>query len=123
MADVAIILSLIAIAMAYIALQRTGGLKDLRQQMEHLTTKTEDEAVLGPDHPLRVERDPVTGEPSPYILIRSNLWALIDRKSFYRLIDLCCHHDHEGQRWFGLWSSGQFFPVIPSSELPNPEMP
>ena len=88
-----------------------------------LTTKTEDEAVLGPDHPLRVERDPATGEPSPYVLIRSNLWALIDRKSFYRLVDLCCHHDHAGQRWFGLWSSGQFFPVIPSSELPTPEVP
>lgn len=40
----AIILSLIAIVMAYIALQRTGGLKDLRQQMDHLTTKTEDVA-------------------------------------------------------------------------------
>jgi uncharacterized protein len=87
------------------------------------TTKTEDEAVLGPDHPLRVDRDPATGEPAPYILIRSDLWALIDRKSFYRLIDLCCHHDHAGQRWFGLWSSGQFFPVILSAELPNPEMP
>ena len=40
----AIILSLIAVAMAYIALQRTGGLKDLRQQMDHLATKTEDTA-------------------------------------------------------------------------------
>ncbi|HMS83739.1 MAG TPA: hypothetical protein PKD12_08815 [Nitrospira sp.] len=38
----ALILSLVAIAMAYTALQRTGGLKDLKQQMEHLTTKTED---------------------------------------------------------------------------------
>jgi uncharacterized protein len=82
------------------------------------TTKTEDTATLGPDNPLRVERDPVTGEPSPYILIRANLWALIDRKSFYRLIDLGCHHAYDGQMWFGLWSSGQFFPVIPSSELP-----
>jgi uncharacterized protein len=81
-------------------------------------TKTEDEAVLGPDHPLRVDRDAETGEPSPYILIRSNLWALIDRKSFYRLIDLGCHEVHDGHKWFGLWSSGQFFPIIPSSELP-----
>jgi uncharacterized protein YoxC len=40
----AIILSLIAIAMAYVALQRTGGLKDLKQQMDHLTNKTEDVA-------------------------------------------------------------------------------
>ena len=82
------------------------------------TTKTEDTAPLGPDHPLRVERDPETGEPAPYILIRANLWALIDRKSFYRLVDLGCHHRHDGQDWFGIWSAGQFFPVIPSSELP-----
>lgn len=82
------------------------------------TTKTEDRATMGPEHPLRVTRDPETGEPSPYILIRSNLEALIDRKSFYRLVDLGCHHAYDGQDWFGLWSSGQFFPVILSSELP-----
>lgn len=82
------------------------------------TTKTEDTATLGPDHPLRVERDAESGEPAPYILIRANLWALIDRKSFYRLVDLGCHHRHDRQDWFGLWSAGQFFPVIPSSELP-----
>ncbi|HMS94727.1 MAG TPA: DUF1285 domain-containing protein [Tabrizicola sp.] len=82
------------------------------------TTKTEDEAILGPANPLRVTRDPVTGEPSPYVLIRADLWALIDRKTFFRLVDLCCHHDHDGHKWFGLWSSGQFFPVILSSELP-----
>ena len=47
MAILAIILSLIAIAMAYVALQRTGGLKDLKQQMDHLTNKTEDVAKGG----------------------------------------------------------------------------
>jgi hypothetical protein len=61
-----------------------------------------------------VVRDPKTGEPSPYILIRRNLEALIDRKSFYRLVDLGVHH--EG--WFGLWSQGTFFGIIPSDELP-----
>ncbi len=89
-----------------------------RDQRLTFTTKTEDRATLGPDHPLRVERNPATGEPSPYILIRADLWALIDRKSFYRMIDLGCHERHDGQDWFGIWSSGQFFPVIPSSELP-----
>ncbi|WP_374433124.1 DUF1285 domain-containing protein [Tabrizicola sp.] len=89
-----------------------------RDQVLTFTTKTEDIAVLGPDHPLRVERDGATGEPSPYILVRSNLWALIDRKSFYRLIELGCHEVHDGHKWFGIWSSGQFFPVIPSAELP-----
>ncbi|MBL9050017.1 MAG: DUF1285 domain-containing protein [Tabrizicola sp.] len=87
-------------------------------QVLTFTTRTEDQATLGPDHPLRVTRDAATGEPSPYILVRANLWALIDRKSFFRLVELCCHHEVDGHKWFGLWSSGQFFPIIPSSELP-----
>ncbi|WP_223425888.1 DUF1285 domain-containing protein [Tateyamaria pelophila] len=86
-----------------------GEAQDLR-----FVTHVEDSAVAGPDHPIRVERDPETGEPSPYILIRADLEALIDRKSFYRLVDLGVHHDG----WFGVWSGGQFFGIIPSAELP-----
>jgi len=70
-------------------------------------------ATAGPDHPIRVERDAETGEPSPYVLVRANLEALIDRKSFYRLVDIGVHHDG----WFGIWSGGEFFPIIPSDEL------
>jgi len=80
-------------------------------------TNLGDEAIAGPDHPIRVERDPETGEPSPYILIRDRLEALIDRKSFYRLVDIGEHAEHEGEAWFGLRSSGAFFPIIPSAEL------
>ena len=87
-------------------------------QVLTFTTNVEDTAVAGPEHPIRVVRDPETGEPSPYILIRSNLEALIDRKSFYRLVDIGTHERHEGDSWFGVWSSGQFFPIIPSAELP-----
>ncbi|MEX0366355.1 MAG: DUF1285 domain-containing protein [Ruegeria sp.] len=84
-------------------------------EMQQLTFTTHvgDTAIAGPGHPIRVERDSETGEPSPYILIRAGLEALIDRKSFYRLVELGTHHDG----WFGLWSSGQFFPVIPAEEL------
>ena len=81
-------------------------------------TRTEDEVTAGPGHAIRVTRAAATGEPSPYIHIRAGLDALIDRKSFYRLVDLGSHAVHEGTSWFGLWSSGQFFPVIPSAELP-----
>ena len=83
------------------------------EQVLSFSTHVGDTAVAGPDHPIRVMRDPQTGEPSPYVLIRADLEALIDRKSFYRLVELGAHH--EG--WFGLWSSGQFFPVIPSQDL------
>jgi uncharacterized protein len=87
------------------------------------STKTEDVVTLGADHPLRVIRNPETGAPAPYVLIRANLWALIDRKSFYRLVDLGSHHTLDGQGWFGLWSAGQFFPVLPSAELPPSDLP
>ncbi|WP_288929438.1 DUF1285 domain-containing protein [uncultured Maritimibacter sp.] len=81
-------------------------------------TNVEDEVLAGPDHPIRVVRDPETGEPSPYVNIRRNLEALIDRKSFYRLVEIGEHADHEGESWFGLRSQGAFFPIIPSAELP-----
>lgn len=76
-------------------------------------TNVGDTAAADADHPIRVERDPKTGEPSPYVHIRAGLDALIDRKSFYRLVDLGTHRDG----WFGLWSAGQFFTVIPSGEM------
>lgn len=80
-------------------------------------TNLDETAVAGPDHPIRVERDPETGEPSPYILIRSNLEALIDRKSFYRLVDLGTVEAIDWQDWFGVRSSDVFFPIIPADEL------
>ncbi len=82
-------------------------------------TNVDDETVAGPEHPIRVERDPETGEPSPYVHVRARLEALIDRKSFYRLVEICRHEVLQGTRSFGLWSGGEFFPIIPSAELPG----
>ncbi|WP_300056906.1 DUF1285 domain-containing protein [uncultured Roseobacter sp.] len=77
-------------------------------------TQVDDKAVASAELPIRVVRDAATGEPSPYVRVRAELEALIDRKSFYRLVDLGVHHDD----WFGVWSKGTFFPIIPSAELP-----
>lgn len=82
------------------------------------TTHVGDTFTAGPDNPIRVERDDATGEPSPYVLVRANLEALIDRKTFYRLVEQGGHHMLAGESWFGLWSGGIFFPVIRSAELP-----
>lgn len=87
------------------------------EQRLSFLTNVGDEAEAGPDHPLRVTRDPETGEPAPYVMIRAGMEALIDRKSFYRLVELGAHTRHDGADWFGLWSGGVFFPVIPSREL------
>lgn len=90
----------------------TGDVQDLT-----FVTNMGDEALAGPENPLRVERDVETGEPAPYVHIRAGLEALIDRKSFYRLVDLGSHAERNGTSWFGLWSGGQFFPIIRSEEL------
>jgi len=81
------------------------------------TTNVGDDATASADCPLRVERDPATGEPSPYVRIRDNLDALIDRKSFYRLVDLGENTEIDGVDWFGVRSAGSFFPIIPVAEL------
>jgi hypothetical protein len=84
------------------------------------TTREDDAVTAGPDHPIRVTRDPVTGEPAPYVMVRRGMEALIDRKSFYRLVDLGCEHVIGGVVQFGLWSDGVFYPFIPAGELPDP---
>lgn len=51
------------------------------------TTSVGTHVVASAEHPIRVETDPQTGEPSPYITVRKNLDALIGRSAFYQLID------------------------------------
>ena len=82
-------------------------------------TNVGDFVDAGPDHPIRVVRDPTTGEPAPYVHVRANLEALIDRKSFYRLVELGEVDTVDGIDWFGLRSGGEFFAVIPAADLPD----
>lgn len=78
-------------------------------------TNVGDKVLAGPENPIRVVRDPDSGEPSPYVMVRDGLEALIDRKSFYRLVEIGARQDG----WFGLWSGGAFFRIIPEAELPE----
>lgn len=86
------------------------------QQLVTFVTNVGDTVAAGPENPIRVLRDE-NGEPSPYVHVRAGLEALIDRKSFYRLVDLGEAHRMDGEDWFGLWSGGAFFPFIPVAEL------
>ena len=85
-------------------------------QVVTFTTNVGDSVVAGPDNPIRVLRDDA-GEPSPYVHVRAGLEALIDRKSFYRLVDIGEAHRVDGEDWFGIWSGGSFFRFIPVGEL------
>jgi hypothetical protein len=88
-----------------------------RDQRLTFVTNVEDTPTAGPENPIRVVRDPATGEPAPYVMVRRGLEALIDRKSFYRLVELCVTEAVDGTDQLGLWSGGAFFPVIPADEL------
>ena len=61
------------------------------------------------EHPVRIDYDPETGEPSPYIRMRDNLDALILRSVFYELVELAVPVERAGKTVLGVWSAGIFF--------------
>lgn len=73
------------------------------------TTQVGDVAPAGPERPLRLAFDPVSGEPRPYVLVRGRLEARILRAPFYEMTGWAQHHDGR----FGVWSGGAFFPLEP----------
>lgn len=81
------------------------------------TTNVGEKVKAGTKNPIRVQIDEKTQEPSPYILVRRNLEALIDRKSFYRLVDIGVHEKINDQIWYGVRSQDSFFPLILSKEI------
>lgn len=85
-------------------------------QTIRFTTNVGDAVLADADHAIRVEHSE-DGEPRPYLRVRRGLEALIDRKSFYRLVDLAVTRKHEGQDWLGVISCGSFFPILPEAEL------
>ncbi|GLQ05729.1 DUF1285 domain-containing protein [Sneathiella chinensis] len=80
-----------------------------RDQVLSFRTHVDEFVVADKDHPIRLTIDEDTQEPSPYILVRNNLEALIGRSVFYDLIELATEEEIDGQTRFGIWSSGEFF--------------
>lgn len=80
-----------------------------KNQVLSFRTQTDDWVVAGPENPIRVEFDPKTKEPSPYVLVRSNLEALINRPVFYELVELAEPIKRGGKDTLEIWSGGQAF--------------
>jgi hypothetical protein len=81
-----------------------------RGQLIRFRTNVDDIVPLDGEHPLRMVQDEETGEPRPYVYVRKGLEARIARSAFYHLIEQgqAALDDEES---FGVWSSGQFFPL------------
>ncbi|HEY0103036.1 MAG TPA: DUF1285 domain-containing protein [Brevundimonas sp.] len=73
-------------------------------------TDAGDEAEAGPDHPIVVETDPVSGEPSPSVRVRADLWARIERSIFYELVEMAAVEDGR----LTVRSNGCAFPLGPT---------
>ncbi|MGE0254313.1 MAG: DUF1285 domain-containing protein [Alphaproteobacteria bacterium] len=84
-----------------------------RDQVLIFTTNIDEAVTAGPEHPLRVETDPESGEPRPYLRVRDRLDALVSRPVFYELVGLGVDGEGADAHLFGVWSGGAFFALGP----------
>lgn len=81
-----------------------------REQSLAFRTNLDDVVPLDAAHPLRVALNPASGEPSPYIVVRDRLEALITRPVFYELVAMAeARQTADGGSELGVWSGGAFF--------------
>ncbi|WP_458094094.1 DUF1285 domain-containing protein [Roseomonas sp. WA12] len=102
-----------------------SGATRKRPARQCLTFRTNlDEMVTADEnHPIRVEIDPVTREPRPYVTVRPGLEARISRPVFYELVALAQPETVDGREVMGVWSQGVFFTIddSPAEEIPAEE--
>ena len=77
-------------------------------------TNVGDVVEAGPDNAIRVETDPVSGEPRPYLHVRRGLEALIARPVFYELVELARERDTPDGPRLGVASHSAWFPIAPA---------
>lgn len=74
-------------------------------------TNVGDRVEAGPDHQLRVEIDPETEEPRPYLHVRRGLEARLTRAVFYELVELAQRRPTPDGEVLGVMSNGVWFPL------------
>ena len=76
-------------------------------------TNVGDVVDAGPDNAIRVQVDPDTGEPRPYLHVRRGLEALIARPVFYELSELADERELADGATLGVESGGAWFAISP----------
>ena len=84
-----------------------------RGQVIRFETNTDDEVTVDAAHPLRFAIEARTDGLKPYVLVRGRLEALVSRALFYDLVAAGTVEDG----WFGVWSSGSFYPMQRAAEI------
>jgi hypothetical protein len=84
-----------------------------KAQIIRFETNVEEEVTVDGAHPLRFAIEAGTDGLKPYVEVRAGLDALVLRPLFYDLV--AAGETHDG--WFGVWSSGDFFPMQRADEI------
>jgi len=85
-----------------------------KDQRLFFTTNMDEVVEAGPDRPLRVLTDPETLEPTPLILVRGRLEAMLVRPVFYELVEYAREVETPDGMQLGVYSGGSFFPLGPA---------
>ena len=85
-------------------------------QVISIRTNVDKNVTVDKDHPIRVDFDPETGDPTPYVVLEGGIEARIARSVYYELVSLGqekkgAEEKGHGEKTFGVWSSGVFFPL------------
>ncbi len=83
------------------------------QQRLFFTTNLGEVVEAGAGNLIRVETDPVTLEPAPYVTIRGRLEAALSRPVFYELVELAVQREGKTAPQLGVYAGGEFFPLGP----------
>jgi hypothetical protein len=73
------------------------------------STNLGERIVADEQHSIRVETDPVSNQPRPYIHIRDGLEALIGRSAFFDLVNMASEREINGELFFTINSMGTEF--------------
>lgn len=100
----------------FVAIRMTvsGGGRD---QVICFETGVEDHVCVDDAHPLRFETEKDTDGLKPYVLVRARLEALVNRALFYDLVALGVVEPFKDDDWFGVWSSGIFWPMARARDI------
>jgi hypothetical protein len=94
----------------FMAVEMTVAGSAERQELV-FRTNLDEIVTMGAANPLRVEINPDTQEPAPYVTIRDGLDALISRAVFYDLVEIAVAREDGPADVLGVWSSGEFFEI------------
>jgi hypothetical protein len=81
-------------------------------------TNVDDWVACGVGHGLRFERAK-DGGLTPYLHVRSDLWAKVSRALYYDLVDMGEERMIDGQEMFGVESGGEFFAMADAEQVRN----